>query len=177
MHGPARWSWASFLAVSLACLACRAQEEGAGGKESERAAALREATQALRTVVQTQTAAISRLEEVLKAPPPDLKALQEAAVKKLQDEAANPNTSEARRRQILEVEIPEEKNEGKANEENLKKLKQQRDRAVADRKAVQDKLAELQTQLDQCADAKAESGAAPKAEPKPQTGAEVKAAP
>ena len=177
MRGPARWSWASFLVVSLACLACRAREsEAGGGKESERAAALREASEAIRTLMQTQTAVISRMEATLRAPP-DLKAAREAELKKLQDEAASPGTSEARRKQILDVEIPAEKKEGQADGENLKELKRQHDRAVAGRKAMQEKLAELQTQLEQCAGAKAEGQAAPKAEPKAQTGVETKAAP
>ena len=176
MRSLARWSSASFLLVGLACLACRAQEEGAGGKESERAAALREASGAIQTLMKTQTAEISRMEAILRAPP-DLKAAREAELKKLQDEAANPATSEARRKQILEVEIPAEKKESQADGENLKELKRQHDRAVAARKAMQEKVAELQTQLEQCAGAKAEGQAAPKAEPKPQTEAETKAAP
>jgi hypothetical protein len=174
MRSLARWSSASFLLVSLACLACRAQEEGAGGKESERAAALREASEAIQTLVKTQTAEISRMEVILRAPP-DLKAARDAELKKLQDEAASPGTSEARRKQILEVEIPAEKKESQADGENLKKLKEEHERAIAGRKAMQEKLTELETQLKELippkksgpaeGEKKTEVKAAPKAEP------------
>jgi hypothetical protein len=148
MRSAARRSLTLLLAASLACLACRAEEGGAGGgAQAEREAALKEASEALRTLVQAQSAEITRMETVLQAPPPDFKAGQDYHIRKLREEAAKPGTSEARRREILEVEIPAEKKETKANEESLKKLEEERERAVAARKATREKMTELETQL------------------------------
>ena len=141
MRKASQWALAVFLAAGLAYTACAADSAG------ERVAGLRAAADACRTLIQTQTAEIVRIEADIKVVQ-DLLATRKAELQGLQNEAAN-TKDDARRDYLNKVAIPAKQNEIQTIEQKLQALIKLHDQFVADRTTTQNKLTEILAQLGQ----------------------------
>ena len=142
MRKASQWALAVSLAAGLAYTACGAEEGG------ERVAGLKAAADACRALIQNQTAEIAKIEADIKTVQ-DLLAVRKGELQQMQNEANEPNTSAARKQQLVNDLIPKKQAEILTIEQKLQALIKLRDQVLAVRKATQDKLAEILAQLGQ----------------------------